>query len=121
MLAKKFIQGWPYDPNELFGQSCVCVCVCVYTLYSILVYIYIGVSLVALVIKNLTASAGDVGVVGSFPGSRRSLGKGMATHSSILVRILGEFHGHAKGAWWTIFEIKKSQALSQVLCIYYSI
>ena len=29
-----------YEPNELFGQSCVCVCVCVYTLYSILVYIY---------------------------------------------------------------------------------
>ena len=52
MLAKKFIQGWPYDPNKLFGQSCVCVCVCVclcvclcvsvciYTPYSILVYIY---------------------------------------------------------------------------------
>ena len=43
-----------------------------------------GASLVVLVVKNLTASAGDVRDLGSIPGSRRSLEKRMATHSSIL-------------------------------------
>jgi len=37
--------------------------------------------LVAQVVKNLPANTGDLG---SIPGSRRSPGKGMATHSSIL-------------------------------------
>ena len=36
------------------------------------------------VVKNLPASAGDTGAVGSVSGSRRSLEKGMATHSSVL-------------------------------------
>ena len=35
-------------------------------------------------VKNLPASAGDIGTMGSNPGSRRSLEKGMATHSGIL-------------------------------------
>ena len=35
-------------------------------------------------VKNLPASAGDTGAVGSVSGSRRSLEKGMATHSSVL-------------------------------------
>ena len=41
-------------------------------------------SQVALVVKNLPANAGDVREVGSIPGSGRSPGGGMATHSSIL-------------------------------------
>ena len=37
----------------------------------------------ALVVKNMSASAGDVRDVGSIPGSEDPLEKGMATHSSI--------------------------------------
>ena len=44
----------------------------------------ICVSQVALVVKNLPANAEHVRDVGSIPGLRRSLGRGMATHSSIL-------------------------------------
>ena len=36
------------------------------------------------VVKNPPASSGDTGYVSSIPGSGRSPGKGMATHSSIL-------------------------------------
>ena len=36
------------------------------------------------VVKNLPANAGDPGDVGLIPGSGRSPGEGMATHSSIL-------------------------------------
>ena len=46
-----------------------------------------GASLVALVVKNPLANAGDVRDTGSIPGLGRSLEEGMATHSSIL-------------AWW---------------------
>ena len=42
------------------------------------------VSQVALLLKDLPASAGDAGVTGSIPGSGRSPGGGMATHSSVL-------------------------------------
>ena len=38
----------------------------------------------ALVVKNLPANAGDSGDMGLIPGSGRSPGVGMATHSSIL-------------------------------------
>ena len=38
----------------------------------------------ALVVKNLSASAGDVRDVGSIPGQEDPLEKGMATHSSTL-------------------------------------
>ena len=41
-------------------------------------------SLVTLVVKNLPANAGDIRDAGSIPGSGRSLGGGMAIHSSIL-------------------------------------
>ena len=40
--------------------------------------------LVALVVKNLPASAGDIRDVGSIPGQEDPLEKGMATHPSIL-------------------------------------
>ena len=42
------------------------------------------VAQVALVVKNLSASAGDVRDVGSIPGQEDPLEKGMATHSSTL-------------------------------------
>ena len=42
------------------------------------------VSQVALVAKNLPASAADLGDVGSIPGSGRSLEEEMATHANIL-------------------------------------
>ena len=35
-------------------------------------------------VKNPPADAGDAGDTGSVPGSGRSLGEGMETHSSIL-------------------------------------
>ena len=38
----------------------------------------------ALVVKNLSASAGDIRDTGSIPGLERSLEKEMATHSSLL-------------------------------------
>ena len=41
-------------------------------------------SQVALVVKNLPASAGDIRDSGSIPGWDDSLEEGMATHSSIL-------------------------------------
>ena len=43
-----------------------------------------------LVVKSLSANAGDIRDLGSIPGSGRSLKEGMAIHSSILP---GEFHG----------------------------
>jgi len=43
---------------------------------------------VALVVKNSPANAGDVRDTGSIPGSGRSPGGGMATHSSILAWII---------------------------------
>ena len=41
-------------------------------------------SQVALVVKTLPTSVGGVRDVGSIPGSGRSFGEGMATHSRIL-------------------------------------
>ena len=50
---------------------------------------YIGAFQVALVVKNLSASAGDLRDVGSIPGSEDPLKEGMATYNSILAwRIL---------------------------------
>ena len=40
-------------------------------------------SLVAQIIKNLLANAGDLRDMGSIPGSRRSPGEGNGTHFSI--------------------------------------
>ena len=42
--------------------------------------------MVALVVKNLPANAGDIRSVGSIPGSRRSPGGRHAIHSNILER-----------------------------------
>ena len=42
----------------------------------------------ALVVKNLSANAGDVRDVGSITGLGRSLEKGMATQSSILAWLI---------------------------------
>ena len=47
-------------------------------------YDYPGASQVALVVKNLLASAGVLRDVGSIPELGRSPGRGMATHSNIL-------------------------------------
>ena len=44
------------------------------------------------VIKNLPANAGNTSLI---PGSGKSLGEGMATHSSILARIIPR----DRGAW----------------------
>ena len=43
--------------------------------------------LVALVVSNPPTNAGDARATGSIPGSGRSPGEGMATHSSIAWRI----------------------------------
>ena len=60
----------------------------------------------ALVVKNLPANAGDTGDTGSIPGSGRSPGGGMATHSSILAwRIPMD-----RGAWQaTVHGVAKIQ------------
>ena len=41
-------------------------------------------SQVVLMVKNPPANAGDIRKAGSIPGSERSSGEGMATHSSVL-------------------------------------
>ena len=50
----------------------VCLCVCVCMPGCLCVHIYVWASLVAQLVKNLTANAGDVG---SIPGSGRSPGE----------------------------------------------
>ena len=47
-----------------------------------------GASQVALVVKNLSANAGDVRDVGSITGLGRSLEMGMATQSNILAWLI---------------------------------
>ena len=49
-----------------------------------------GASQVALVVKNLPASAGDIRDTGSIPGSGRS---GRKAWKPIPVFLLGEYHG----------------------------
>ena len=46
-------------------------------------------------VKNLPANAGDIEDVGSIPGSRDPLEKGMATHTSILAWRLSWTEEHA--------------------------
>ena len=57
-------------------------------------------------VKNLLANAGDVRDVGLIPGSGRSPGGSMATHSSIPTWII-----HMdRGAWWaTVHSVSKGQ------------
>ena len=64
-----------------------------------------GASQVALVVKNLPANAGDVRVVGSIPGSRRSPGGG---HGNPLQYSCLE-NSMDRGAWWaTVHRLTKS-------------
>ena len=61
---------------------------------------------VSLMVKNLPANAGDLGDVGSIPGSGRSpgRGKGNLLQYSCLENSMG------RGAWWaTVDSITKSQ------------
>ena len=51
---------------------------------------------VALVVKNLSANAGDIRDMGLIPGLKDSLEEGMATHSSILAWKVPM----DRGAWW---------------------
>ena len=44
-----------------------------------------GEFIVAIVVKNPPANAGDIRDMGSIPGSERSMEEGMATYSSIAV------------------------------------
>ena len=53
-------------------------------------YYHYWASQVAPMVKKLPASAGDTRDMGLIPESGRSLGGGMATHSSVLA---GEFRG----------------------------
>ena len=46
--------------------------------------VMLGVAQVVLVVKNLSADAGDISDAGLIPGSGRSPEEGVATHSSIL-------------------------------------
>ena len=59
-----------------------------------------------LVVKNLPVNAGNLGDVGSIPGSGRAWSRGTATHSSILTwRIPMD-----RGAWWaTVHRVAESQ------------
>ena len=54
-----------------------------------------GASQVALVVKKLSASAGDVRDMGSIPRLGRSPGGEHATHSSILT-----WKSHGQRSWW---------------------
>ena len=59
-----------------------------------------------LMVKNLPASAGDTGDVGSIPGSRRSPGEG---HDNPLQYSCLE-NPMDRGAWWaTVLRVAKSQ------------
>ena len=60
----------------------------------------------AIVVKNLPASAGDARDVGSIPGSRRSPGGGNGT--PLQYSCLENFMD--RGAWWaTVHGVAKSQ------------
>ena len=65
-----------------------------------------------LVVKNPSASAGDVRDVGSIPGLGRSLGEGMATHSVFLP---GEFHGQRSLAGYSPWSCQESNETEEQL------
>ena len=87
---------------------CVCVCVCIYiyicmcsrcVLSHLRVYIYIcRASQAVLVVKNLSASAGDAGDPAPIPELGRSPGEGNSNplQDSCLENPMD------RGAWWTI-------------------
>ena len=65
----------------------------------------LGASLVVLVVKNLSANAGDLRHVGSIPEVGRSWEEGITTHSSILT---GESHGQRSLAGYSPWGRKES-------------
>ena len=72
-------------------------------LLGFLKYIYSWIFFGGSVVKNLTAKAGDAGLIA---GSGRCPGEGIASHSSILC--LG--NPMDRGAWWaTVHGVTKSQ------------
>ena len=69
----------------LYIHIYMCVCMCVYIyIYIYTLFFFWALSQVALEVKNLPASAGDVRDTGLIPGLGRSPAEGMATHSSFL-------------------------------------
>ena len=65
-----------------------------------------GIGIVAQVVKNLPADAGDASDAGLMPGSGRSPGGGVETHSGISCLE----NSMDRGAWWaTVHEVSKSQ------------
>ena len=70
-----------------YGSLCYIVkfLLFIYFIYGSVYLRLLWASHVVLVVKNLSANAGDTREAGSIPGSEDSLGKGMATHSSIVV------------------------------------
>ena len=69
-------------------------------------YMKPGASQVALVVKNPPANAGDIGDLGSIPGSGRSPGGGHGSplQYSCLKKPMN------RGAWWaTVLGVTKSQ------------
>ena len=62
-------------------------------------------SQVALVVKNLPASAGHIRDVGSIPGSGRSPGGG--NDSPLQYSFLG--NPMDRGAWWVVHRVAKSR------------
>ena len=69
-------------------------------------YLYLGASQVALMVKNLPASAGDARDSGTIPGSGRAPGVGNGTpfEYSCLENFMD------RGAWWAkVHGVTKSQ------------
>ena len=86
---------------------CVCVCVCVYMPGCLCVHIYVWATLVAQLVMNLTANAGDVG---SIPGSGRSPGEGNS--NPLQCSYLGNPVG--RGAWWaTVHGVAKESDMTE--------
>ena len=87
----------------------VCLCVCVCMPGCLCVHIYVWASLVAQLVKNLTANAGDVG---SIPGSGRSPGEGNS--NPLQCSYLGNPVG--RGAWWaTVHGVAKESDMTEWL------
>ena len=69
-------------------------------------YMDIGASQMALVVKNLTANAGDIRDEGSIPGSGRSPGEGQGNP----LQYSCPENPMDRGTWWdTVHGVAKSQ------------
>ena len=81
-------------------------------MYIIFTYITTWASQVAIVVKNLSANAGDVRDVGSIPGSGRSPGGGYG--NPLQYSCLGD--PMDRGAWWlTVHRVAKSRIQLKIL------